>query len=750
MPNLPRTFSALDQSQVVMNHPKPGIQFVDFSKFLANTPVRLAVLDAVATRLGQEPIQTAVAIQSRGFLVAAPLADRLKWKLVMCNKQGKLPKTETLVQSKPAEAEYSTDVYELDRQWLVPGTRVLVCDDVCVTGQSLKTIVQMIQQTGAIVQGCLVYWSAMTPDALVAFSREHLGGCPIWTFDALCNNASSLSSDPSPLGPLITPDAVGDDDDDGASRTLALSQRNFVSPSNPFSTDAQVIIIAHPSMQSMADEILKRYTGFKQVLVSWDHFEEQFSNLFIQNVGELANKSVLYLANYEEPKTLFDILGLGMVLPRQNIARMVTWFPYLPPLTHERVKTPGEVASADIAFRLLSTQFDTHRKPLTIGIVEPHTLSERFYATPDNDIQPLYDIPRRILDAFFFMVARGPCSVAFPDEGAFKRYQTLLPPKFPTWVMSKQRTGSNREVIAFSQFHMTEPARRHVLILDDMVKSGGTLFQCFKQLKATPGVEFVSAGVTHAVFPNSEYLKFTPRGEYAGLVKFFVSNSIPSRAQQVANLEPFYVLSIVPDLVRQSLLWMGHDSDQSNHNIGGFKQTPQVILASNNADKRASVEYALPGLPVLSMPTDSKVSQQPMGRQETEQGCQNRLDTLWNQRQTLWSADSTGTYILNNVYVAMENGIDQNQDLACVKMTRNPNHKIVTVWTDPVSLNKAWSAEFAQMALQDSNLTYGQYVHSKMPDIPASDWHLSHGGISRKWLLAVAVQKAYQMLMSNE
>lgn len=88
----------------------------------------------------------------------------------------------------------------------------------------------------------------------------------------------------------------------------------------------------------------------------------------------------------------------------------------------------------------------------------------------------------------------------------------------------------------------------HAIIVDDLVQSGGTIYECFKALKLE-GVRRVSASCTHAVFPNREFINFYPNGKWAGLENFWISDSVPLHTC-LDNMWPFRVLSIAEEIFR--------------------------------------------------------------------------------------------------------------------------------------------------------------------------------------------------------
>ena len=86
-------------------------------------------------------------------------------------------------------------------------------------------------------------------------------------------------------------------------------------------------------------------------------------------------------------------------------------------------------------------------------------------------------------------------------------------------------------------------AGRHVIIVDDLVQSGGTLIECQKLLSRLGAVK-VSAYVTHGVFPGNSWKKFCAGGGGQGFYKFFLTDSCPGTAEAVRGTEPFEILSL--------------------------------------------------------------------------------------------------------------------------------------------------------------------------------------------------------------
>jgi adenine phosphoribosyltransferase len=134
----------------VPDFPKPGIVFKDITPLLAD-----AVLFKRTTRAMAEPFMEAgithvVAIESRGFLLGAPVAQILGAGLIPVRKPGKLPATTASVEY---ALEYGTDRLEIHADACDHGARVLIVDDVLATGGTAQATAELVRGRGAVVAG---------------------------------------------------------------------------------------------------------------------------------------------------------------------------------------------------------------------------------------------------------------------------------------------------------------------------------------------------------------------------------------------------------------------------------------------------------------------------------------------------------------------------------------------------------------------------------------------------------------------
>jgi adenine phosphoribosyltransferase len=134
--------------RVVPDFPKPGINFFDVAALVRDGPAFAFAIEAMTERIALHRPQALAAVESRGFLFAAPIAARLGLGLVLVRKKGKLP---GLVASHTYELEYGTDTLEVQRDAVSTGTRVVLVDDVLATGGTAQAAVTLLRDVGGDV-----------------------------------------------------------------------------------------------------------------------------------------------------------------------------------------------------------------------------------------------------------------------------------------------------------------------------------------------------------------------------------------------------------------------------------------------------------------------------------------------------------------------------------------------------------------------------------------------------------------------
>ena len=134
----------------VPDFPKAGILFYDVTTLLRDPLGFQTTIDTMSTPYVGRNIDLVVGVESRGFILGAAVADRLKAGFVPVRKLGKLP-ADTIRAS--YELEYGTDTLEMHRDAVQPGQRVIIVDDLLATGGTASATVNLVKQAGGRVEG---------------------------------------------------------------------------------------------------------------------------------------------------------------------------------------------------------------------------------------------------------------------------------------------------------------------------------------------------------------------------------------------------------------------------------------------------------------------------------------------------------------------------------------------------------------------------------------------------------------------
>lgn len=146
--------SLKNKIRTIPDFPKKGIIFRDITTLLKDKNSLKKLIDILNDKYKNEQIDIIAGIESRGFVIAAILAERLNCGLVLIRKPGKLP-AETISES--YELEYGTDRLEIHKDAITKGQKVLLIDDLIATGGTALASCKLIEKLqGEIVECCFI------------------------------------------------------------------------------------------------------------------------------------------------------------------------------------------------------------------------------------------------------------------------------------------------------------------------------------------------------------------------------------------------------------------------------------------------------------------------------------------------------------------------------------------------------------------------------------------------------------------
>eukprot|EP01127_Copromyxa_protea_P018216 TRINITY_DN5679_c0_g1_i1.p1 TRINITY_DN5679_c0_g1~~TRINITY_DN5679_c0_g1_i1.p1 ORF type:complete len:347 (-),score=59.49 TRINITY_DN5679_c0_g1_i1:35-1075(-) len=307
------------------------------------------------------------------------------------------------------------------------------------------------------------------------------------------------------------------------------------------------------SMKELAESVQRYTSGFSRIATcDWSCFEDGFPNITL-DVKNLPGRHVVFFADLCNPADMFEQVSVLYALPRYFCKSLTVMLPFFPTGTMERVETEGQVATAHTLARILSGIPLSCEGPAKLVIYDIHTLQNRFYF--GDYAVPVLETAMTELKKILALNHTGEeLAIAFPDDGAYKRFSKLLKDdKIQHVVCAKVRDGDTRKVTIKDG----DCKGKHVFIVDDLVRTGGTLKECRRACREAGAIK-VSCFVTHAVFPPDEktntptWTNFLPAQEEANGDKafdvFYVTDSCPTMTKQLSGNKPFHVISLASSI----------------------------------------------------------------------------------------------------------------------------------------------------------------------------------------------------------
>lgn len=141
-----------DNLREIQDFPEPGVLFRDITPLLANGPA-FRRLTTLLARLVGDDVDAVAGLESRGFVLAAPLANALEVGMLTVRKAGKLPGP---VLGVDYALEYGSARMEIRPDSVNEGDRVLIIDDVLATGGTARAAIELVEKAGGVVAGVMV------------------------------------------------------------------------------------------------------------------------------------------------------------------------------------------------------------------------------------------------------------------------------------------------------------------------------------------------------------------------------------------------------------------------------------------------------------------------------------------------------------------------------------------------------------------------------------------------------------------
>ena len=300
------------------------------------------------------------------------------------------------------------------------------------------------------------------------------------------------------------------------------------------------VVIAAPGMEEMARKIKEHCPGRFMTIAGtrWAKFPDGTDKIEIGGYNpknNISGKNVIFLCNFYNNDVTLSQFSVMITLLQSFIESLTVVLPFYPVGTMERVSKGGEVATAFTYAQMLSN-LPSCGRPTRVMLYDIHTLQNKFYLQ-NNAFASLHTTMTLLIE--ILNCSKIDC-ISFPDDGAAKRFRAFFDELgFDIVTCGKIRDGDERKVVVQDG----SPRGKRVIIVDDLVQTGGTLYECGMALKKAGAIS-VSAYAAHAVFPHDAWKRFLRGGDRHCFDNFYISNSVPSVVQKLPKDDVFRVLDI--------------------------------------------------------------------------------------------------------------------------------------------------------------------------------------------------------------
>ena len=140
--------------RTIPHYPKQGIMFRDITTLLKDPVGMRVMIDEIVKRYRSHKVSKVAGIESRGFIIGAPVAYLLGVGFIPIRKQGKLPGATI---GHDYELEYGADRIEIHTDAISKGERILLVDDLVATGGTAEAAATLIGKMGGeVIECCFV------------------------------------------------------------------------------------------------------------------------------------------------------------------------------------------------------------------------------------------------------------------------------------------------------------------------------------------------------------------------------------------------------------------------------------------------------------------------------------------------------------------------------------------------------------------------------------------------------------------
>lgn len=581
------------------DYPKTGIEFADISEAV-NDAATIKLLKIACANLGVDQDWVVVGIPTRGCLLALSVAfaSGIEPKVVQLQKAGigtLLPNSVELCKSGTIYSDEKKSSFFIDKNSydaIRKARMVLVCDDVVESGKTMNAVRDAILEIsmGARVDG-LCFLILPNPNGSIHHHSRVHSLLDKTSEDGVIRPSELLRRRPHLLGTLRGVDSI----------PKSFRKTTPVAVYGPRSMDEHIV--------NYVENVPDTFVG----LIKWDRFAGGCPNIQYKEYDFPYNILFIYDASQETELQNYMVRELA----RTCCGSMRIVIPYMPQATMERVDVAGTVATAKSFFDVLCSDLPiVSNGRIVVEVIDIHQTGEMFYV-PSN----VRFVPTSVLH---HLVRDNVPIVAFPDDGAFKRFSHYFR-GFTQVICVKTRMGNQRMISVKTTVGPLKIDGNCVTLVDDLTRTGGTLMEAAKALKKL-GAREVHVVFVHADFEPGRASTFVACTEIDSITctdscpqKAYALKMLNSGKVNIVSVFRFFS-SIIGVAFSDVILAVASKDDAKN--IAAYN----VFNLTCNHHSLKTVHQPSENIRgLLSFQVDSRVPEQPVGDEEGIKGARNRL-----------------------------------------------------------------------------------------------------------------------------
>lgn len=297
----------------------------------------------------------------------------------------------------------------------------------------------------------------------------------------------------------------------------------------------EITILSCPQFETVAKDVAQRLSHYRKPVrysqINWGEFGNGFPKISL-DAKAIEDNHVWFFASFDNPIEVFRQLAVIYAMPRYLAFSLKVILPFYPTGTNERVDEEGEIAIAMTMARMISATPLAGLGPVRYYTFDIHALGERFIFK--DEVLPVLKTAIPYLVSGF-----DSWSVAFPDEGAQKRFDKILT-RFPQIICQKVRQGDKR-IVTLKE---GDVRGKKILVVDDLTRTCGTFIECAKVLKSY-GADSVNVVVPHSAFDDYQAVKRLIEAYEQGIIsRYYTTDSCPLAVKQLEGLNFVFIKTL--------------------------------------------------------------------------------------------------------------------------------------------------------------------------------------------------------------